>query len=247
MLKAFLANEYVLTFQVKESISSDKLLLAGSGCESTRHTIEMSKDMAAAGADVVLVITPNYFKAKMSGEAFFNHFKAVADESPVPVVLYNVPANTGVDMGWDVAAKLAKHPNIIGMKESNGDVTKIGRLVYETRNENFEVMAGSAGFLLGSLNVGAVGGVSALANVLPNEVAQLQELFESGEHEKARELQHRLIGPNGAVTKLFGVPGLKRAMEWFGYFGGPTRKPLLPLTSEEEQRLRQSFTSTGFL
>ena len=236
-----------LFFQVRKYASKDKLVLAGSGCESTAQTIALTAAMAEAGADAAVVVTPCYFKAKMNGAALKAHFLAVADASPIPVVLYSVPANTGIDLPVDVVAELAKHPNIVGMKESGGDVAKIGKMIYDTRDvENFQLLAGSASFLLPALTVGAVGGICALANALPTEVARLQQLYEEGKAEEARVLQHRLIAPNGAVTKVFGVPGLKTAMEWFGYYGGPTRRPLLPPTEEEVTKLKSAFTSSGF-
>ncbi len=149
---------------------TDKLVLAGSGCESTRATIQMTAAMAAAGADAAVVITPSYFKAKMSGPALEQHFRAVADASPVPVVLYSVPANTAIDLAADSVARLSRHPNIIGVKDSGGDVAKIGEMVAATEGEDFQVLAGSASFLLPALTVGAVGGICALANVLPAQV-----------------------------------------------------------------------------
>ncbi|XP_038065460.1 4-hydroxy-2-oxoglutarate aldolase, mitochondrial-like [Patiria miniata] len=233
--------------RVRQATPADKLILAGSGCESTRDTIEMSKMMGDAGADALLVVTPFYFKSMMTSEALINHFTKVADNSPVPVILYSVPANTGLDLPVDVAVALSKHPNIIGMKESGGDVTKIGLIVHQTKDNNFQMLAGSAGFFLQSLSVGAVGGVCALANVLGREVCQVQTFFSDGKMEEAMKLQHRLIEPNSAVTKRFGVPGLKTAMEWFGFYGGPVRNPLLPTSEAHKEQLREAFTRNGFL
>jgi 4-hydroxy-2-oxoglutarate aldolase len=130
----------------------------------------MTAAMAAAGADAAVVITPCYFKAKMTGPVLEQHFTAVADASPIPIVLYSVPANTGIDLPADVVARLSRHPNIVGMKDSGGDVAKIGEMVRATEQEDFQVLAGSASFLLHALAVGAVGGICALANVLPAQV-----------------------------------------------------------------------------
>lgn len=207
----------------------------------------MTNAMADAGADAAVVITPCYFKAKMNSSALMEHFTTVADKSKIPVILYSVPANTTLDMDPGCVSQLSKHPNIIGIKDSGGDIAKIGKMVHDARSEEFQVLAGSASFLLASLHVGAVGGICALANALPEEVCMLQQLFQDQKLDEATALQHRLIDPNGAVTKTFGVPGLKTAMEWFGYYGGPTRKPLMPLSKEEEGKLRASFTSNGFI
>jgi 4-hydroxy-2-oxoglutarate aldolase len=116
------------------------------------------------------------FKAKMSGPALEQHFRAVADASPIPVVLYSVPANTAIDLAADVVARLSRHPNIVGVKDSGGDVAKIGEMVAATEGEDFQVLAGSASFLLPALTVGAVGGICALANVLPAQVQYIEKV-----------------------------------------------------------------------
>lgn len=233
--------------KVRQMVPKDKLILAGSGCESTRATIEMGKLMAEAGADALLVVTPCFYKSGMTADALYQHYIKVADDSPVPVILYSVPSNTGVDLPADTVARLSSHPNICGVKDSGGDVAKIGLMVHQTKNNNFQVLAGSAGFLMQAYCVGAVGGVCALANVLGKETCELHSLYHAGKYEEAKALQHRLIAPNAAVTRTFGVPGLKQAMEWFGYYGGPCRSPLLPLNKAQEEAVRNTFTSNGFL
>jgi len=232
---------------VKDVLGSEKLVLAGSGCESTKETMKMTDSMAEAGADAAVVVTPCYFKSKMTPKALEMHFRSVADSSPVPVILYSVPANTSLDLGVGVVSSLASHSNIIGMKDSGGDISKIGQMIHLTKGQDFQMIAGSASFLLSALMVGSVGGICALANALPDPVCELQEKFNSGDLTSARDLQHRLIGPNNAVTKQLGVPGLKQAMDWCGYYGGPTRKPMLPLEPAETKELEECFKSNGFL
>ena len=182
----------------------------------------------------------------MTGAALESHYLTVAEASPIPVLLYSVPANTTLDLPLDTVLRLSSHKNIIGIKESGGDITKIASMIHGTRGENFQVIAGSASFLLASLYLGAVGGICALANVLPGPVCQLVSLFTEGRHEEARALQYRLIAPNGAVTKQFGVSGLKQSMDWAGYYGGPTRSPLQPLSQLQTQLLSTAFQSAGF-
>lgn len=126
-------------------------------------------------------------------------------------------------------------------------VTRIGLIVHKTRKQDFQVLAGSAGFLMASYALGAVGGVCALANVLGAQVCQLERLCLTGQWEDAQKLQHRLIEPNAAVTRRFGIPGLKKMMDWFGYYGGPCRAPLQELSPAEEEALRMDFTSNGWL
>ncbi|XP_056266122.1 4-hydroxy-2-oxoglutarate aldolase, mitochondrial isoform X2 [Pseudoliparis swirei] len=232
---------------VRRSLPPGKLLMAGSGCESTRATVRLTEKMAAAGADVVLVVTPCFYKGKMDVRALTQHFTKVADSSPVPVVLYSVPANTGLELPLDAAVTLSEHPNIVGLKDSGGDISRIGLIVHRTRSQDFQVLAGSAGFLMAAYSVGAVGGVCALANVLGLQLCELESLCVSGRWKEARDLQQRLIQPNAAVTRKLGVPGLKQAMEWFGFHGGACRSPLQPLTEAEAQQLRGDFASNGWL
>ncbi|XP_045133500.1 4-hydroxy-2-oxoglutarate aldolase, mitochondrial-like [Portunus trituberculatus] len=238
-----------LVSRVREFLPQDsnKLVLAGSGCESTRDTIAMSQKMAVAGADAVMVVTPSYYKGGMKDAALHAHFTAVADNCPVPVILYSVPAFTVIDLSLDVIADLAHHPNIIGIKESGGDIAKIGSIVQKTQNVDFQVIAGSASFLLATLQIGGVGGVCALANVLGQSVCELQRLVMENDMSTAIELQKKLIAPNAAVTKTFGIPGLKQVMDWMGMYGGPLRSPLQPLTQQETEKLRQVFVNAGYL
>ncbi|XP_042314742.1 4-hydroxy-2-oxoglutarate aldolase, mitochondrial [Sceloporus undulatus] len=232
---------------VRQTMPKENLLLAGTGCESTQNTIEMTAQMADRGADAALVVTPFYFRGSMTSAALIHHYTQVADASPIPVILYSVPANTGLELPIDAVLTLAQHPNIVGIKDSGGNITRVGLLVHKTQNEDFQVLAGSAGFLLASYIVGAAGGICALANVLGTRVCQLEQLCHAGSWDEARELQHRLIEPNIAVTQKFGVPGLKQAMEWFGYHGGFCRAPLLPLSETQVTALRQDFSSNGWL
>lgn len=232
---------------VRRCLPKDKLLMAGSGCESTRATVGLTEKMAAVGADVVLVVTPCFYKGKMNSSALIQHFTKVADHSPVPVVLYSVPANTGLELPLDAVLTLAQHPNILGLKDSGGDITRIALIVQKTSSQSFQVLAGSAGFLMAAYCVGAVGGVCALANVLGPQVCELEQLCVSGRWDEARVLQQRLIEPNTAVTRKLGVPALKQAMEWFGFHGGACRSPLQPLTDTEVQQLRTDFTSNGWI
>lgn len=245
----FLTNEekVELVRNVAQMAGPSKLIIAGSGCESTRDTIQMGEKMAAVGANALLVVTPCFYKGLMTNEALISHFAKVADVSPVPVILYSVPGNTGIDLAIDVVVKLSSHPNIIGLKDSGGDISKLGEIVYRTQGNNFQVLAGSGSFLLASYTVGCVGGILGVANVLGQECCDLEKLFKQGKMEEAKALQHRLIQPNMAVTRRFGVPALKTSMEWKGYYGGLPRSPMLPLSKQNEALLKQIFTESGFL
>ena len=223
---------------VREWLPNDRFLIAGAGMESTHATIDLTKRMADAGAHAALIVTPHYFTGKMTAEALEHHYHSVAEASPLPILLYSVPANTGLILPAEAVLRLAPHPNIVGMKDSGGDITRIGYLVNYTPDD-FSIFAGSAGFYLGALAIGAAGLVGALANIATTDLARMVDAFRKGQFESAREIQLRLIAPNYAVTSQFGVAGLKSAMEMMGFYGGPVRSPLLPLSSDEKIELRR--------
>ncbi|HHV65703.1 MAG TPA: 4-hydroxy-tetrahydrodipicolinate synthase [Peptococcaceae bacterium] len=222
-----------------------KPVIAGTGAESTEETIRLCLAAADAGANAVLVVTPNYYKGSMTEPVLKRFYTDVADASPVPVILYNMPRNTGINISAKLVAELAVHPNIIGIKDSGGDIVQITNCVANTP-EDFAVFAGSASFLYPSLAVGATGGTLALANIFPNECARIVELFETGNKDEALQLQSRLIASNSAVTVKYGIAGLKAAMDMMGLYGGNPRLPLLPLGEAEKADLKAILTQTGF-
>jgi 4-hydroxy-2-oxoglutarate aldolase len=223
-----------------------RLLIAGSGAESTRETIALTRAMAERGAEAVLVVTPSYFRGRMTPAALEGHFRAVADAAPVPVVLYNVPANTGVDLTAATAIKLSRHPNIIGLKDSGGDLQKMA-LVIRDAAPGFQVLAGSAGFLLPALVLGAVGGIAALANLAGRPLDRMAQALRAGALDEARTIQLRLVESNLAVTARFGVAGLKAALALCGRPVGVVRPPLVPLEAEEHTALRAILVKAGLL
>lgn len=231
-------EEKVRVWEVaRQAIPAGKLLVAGAGCESTRQTVALSSRAADAGADAVLILTPHYYGGQMTPDALTRHFETVADSAPVPLVLYNMPRFTHVDMDAATVERIARHPNVIGIKDSGGDVGKLAQIV-DAAGESFQVLAGSASFFLPALTVGAVGGVMALANIAPQALIDLQQLFEVGDRDEAAALQRRLVPVNTAVTAGFGVPGLKAALDMLGYYGGPVRSPLRTLSEREIRKLR---------
>ena len=162
----------------------------------------------------------------------------VADASPIPILIYNVPKFTNVNMDAAAVARAAEHPNIAGIKDTSGNITQLADTV-RVVGPDFQVLAGSASFLLAGLTVGAVGGILALANIAPQMGLELARLFEAGARDEAAELQRRMIPVNSAVTARFGIAGLKAALDMLGYYGGPVRSPLLGLTEDERQTLRE--------
>jgi 4-hydroxy-2-oxoglutarate aldolase len=212
---------------VREGVPRDRVLLVGTGRQSTRATIAATRRAATAGADAVLVLTPFYFKSQMTPEALAEHYQAVADASPVPVLLYNFTSVTGLNMAPDVVAGLSAHPNIVGLKDSNGDIGQVAGVVARVPPD-FAVLVGSASTLHPAMVAGASGGIVAVANVAPETCVRLYDLVRAGRHDEARDLQRRLTPLANAVTGGYGIAGLKVAMEIAGYAGGEVRRPLRP-------------------
>jgi 4-hydroxy-2-oxoglutarate aldolase len=230
----------------RKHIPAGKLLLAGCGCESTHSSITLAKQAAKLGADVALFISPCYYKSKMDNAGLGDYYTKIADACPIPISMYNMPANTGVDMSVELIVKMSAHPNIAAVKDSSGNVAKMGEVVHNVRPD-FQVIAGSAGFLYPALCVGAVGGVLALANIAPQQCCDILEFFKRGKYEDAKQLQLRMIAPNRAVTAGLGVPGLKAAMEMVGMYGGDPRSPMLPLGEEPKAKLKGILQTAGIL
>jgi 4-hydroxy-2-oxoglutarate aldolase len=224
----------------REAIPRDKAFIVGTGRESTQGAIKASKRAAEHGADAVLVRTPGFFKSQMTSDAFVRHYTAVADASPVPVLLYNFTALTGVNLLPAAVAQLAPHPNIIGMKESGGDVAQIMDLVSGTPGD-FCVLAGSAATFYPMLCVGAVGGILALGCALPEPCMHLFELTRAGRHDEAIALQRQLVPVARLLGSTHGVPGLKAALNLLGYDVGVPRPPLAPLPATALPALRAAL------
>jgi 4-hydroxy-2-oxoglutarate aldolase len=231
---------------VTEDTQSARPVIAGSGMPSTQATIELSHDMADAGASALLVVTPSYFKSKMDHTALAEYFTTVADDSPLPVLLYNVPSNTGIDMSAETILAVAGHPRIVGIKDSSGRVDKMGEVVRHAPDD-FCVLAGSGGYFLGALAMGAVGMVAALANIAGKALREVLDAFDKRDLALAREKQLKLVDINRAVTSSYGVAGLKAAMDMMGYYGGPVRPPLINLEASQREGLRSLLIEASLL
>jgi 4-hydroxy-2-oxoglutarate aldolase len=229
---------------VRSEVPRDRPLIAGTGRESTAATIAATRRAAAAGVDAVLVRTPAFFKSQMTTEVFVRHYIDVADNSPVPVLLYNVTMFTGVTLQANAVATLALHPNIVGMKESGSDIGLIAEYIARTPDD-FTVLAGSAATLFHALCADCDGAILALAALVPSEIIGMQALLEEGRLDDARALQSRLMPLARSLGALHGVPGLKAALELMGFAAGPPRPPLGPVSPQTIDLLRAQLDTLG--
>ncbi|HHW18549.1 MAG TPA: dihydrodipicolinate synthase family protein [Firmicutes bacterium] len=228
----------------RKHFPEDKLVIAGTGCESTRATIRLTKKAADVGVDAALVITPHYFKANMKDPALEQYYRDVADNSPIPVLLYNMPGNTGLNMTPPLVKRLSSHPKIKGIKDSSGNIVQISEIIRDVPPD-FSVFAGSASFLLPALVMGAKGGTLASANVVPDLCVKIYDLVNEGKIEEARVIQKDILALNALVTSKYGVAGLKAALDMVGYFGGLPRRPILPIGEQEKAEIRSALEKLG--
>ena len=229
---------------VREAVPRERALLAGTGRESTKATIAATRRAAAAGVDAVLVRTPSFFKPQMTTDVFVRHYLEVAEGSPVPVLLYNVTMFTGVNLAPEAVERLASHPNIVGMKESGSDVGQIAEYAARTP-DTFTVLAGSATTFFHALCAGCDGAILALAGLLPDDCVRLWTLVRDGRMDEARALQLRLMPIARSVGGVYGIPGLKAALDLMGFAGGPPRPPLRPVAAQTIDLLRTQLDALG--
>jgi len=226
----------------RDGVPTGKLLIVGTGRESTIGAIRATRRAAALGADAVLVRTPGFFKSQMNADAFVRHYRAVADASSVPVLLYNFTAVTGVDIPPAAVFQLASHPNIGGMKESNADIAKLGDLIAGVPS-TFRVLAGTATTFYAALCAGCAGGILALGCVVPDACVRLYELTVAGRHDEARALQRALVPLAKLIGPTYGVAGLKAALRLDGIEMGDPRSPLAPLGDAGIAALREQLSA----
>ena len=231
-----------LTEIAAEEAEGKLMLMAGAHFPSTRETISCAKALAAAGAGSLLLLPPHYFKGNQT--AILNYFTEVADNSPVPIFLYNMPANTGVDMETETMIAASLHPNIKGIKDTSGNMTKLGYLA-AAAPEGFSVFGGTGNWFLAALSMGACGGTMAASILYPNTCRKIYNSFHENNMKEAMELQSKLLPVSDALTRRFGVPGLKAALDSKGMKGGPCRSPLLPVSDEVKKEIIKILDNSG--
>jgi 4-hydroxy-2-oxoglutarate aldolase len=226
---------------VAECAAPDKLLMAGTGVESVRETVWLTNRAAEMGYKAAMVRTPHYYKNMLNhAAAQALYFRAVADQSKIPLMIYNWPQATGVDIPVEAVVALSEHPNVIAIKESSGNLEKVMQMIREVK-PGFQVLVGSAPTLWPSLAVGAAGAVLAYANAAPYSTITIWEAHRTRDTEAARDWQNRIARAAVLVTTKYGIPGLKHAMDLNGYYGGPVRLPLTPPTPEAKREIEEAF------
>ncbi|HJQ71490.1 MAG TPA: dihydrodipicolinate synthase family protein [Blastocatellia bacterium] len=229
---------------IKQAASPGLAVVAGVNELSTRAAITSTRAAADAGADFVLLITPYFYKSSMTGEALRRHFRQVADQSPVPVLIYNVPQNTGVVIESAVIAELAAHENIVGVKDSSGNFGAIAETIRRAPDA-FAVLTGNGGILYPSLLMGARGAILGVACAAPRVCVDIYTAAARGDHARARDLQTRLAPVSHIVTAGLGVPGLKAAMGMIGFKGGEPRAPLMTVSAAEREKIESVLRESG--
>jgi 4-hydroxy-2-oxoglutarate aldolase len=224
----------------------DKLLVAGTGRESTSAAVDFTRRAAHAGAQAALVFCPAYYRSAMTDSALEHHYRVLADAAEIPIILYHVPKFRPVTFSIDLVLRLAEHPNILGIKDTSGDLAFMAALLKD-RPPGFRIYVGMASILLAGLALGADGGILALANVAPVECVALAQAVQRCDLAQARSLQFRLLPVNQAVTSRFGIPGLKHALDLLGYHGGEARRPLEPLAADAKDTIAVILENAGLL
>ena len=227
-----------LLVAAQEGQAPGKLLIAGTGAESTAETIARTKRAAALGYTVALVKTPYYYKPVYRPEVYLRHYRSVADASPIPILLYSVPIFTGITLETPEILALAGHPNIVGIKDSSGVIQRVVEVAGAAPKE-FRVLTGGAAVVYPALCAGARGAILALASALPEKCAEVYRLWKAGQHDRASALQQRLAVASKTIASENGIAGLKHAMDLRGYSGGLPRPPLLPLAEDKKQQINK--------
>ena len=225
-------------------VPSEKWLLAGIGSESTRQTISRAQDAKGIGADAALIVSPHYFLKRMTQAALMSHFRAVADASPLPVMLYNIPVYAHVVMSPEFVHELAQHENVIGMKDSAGNLPMLAEYL-GAQSDSFRVLTGSGATMVPALTAGVKGAILAIALYAGPMVRQMFDLFTAGRVDEATALQEKLKPLATDIAGAMGPAGIKAAMTMTGLHGTVPRSPLLPVGDAELTTIRAGLQAAG--
>jgi 4-hydroxy-2-oxoglutarate aldolase len=225
---------------------TNQFVMAGCIFESTKETIEFAKIAEGLGSDFITLLPPSYFKKEMTDGVLFRYFSDVANNVKKPCLVYNAPQFCGgTVLSVSLIKDLAKHPNIIGVKDSS-NAANIESYLFAVR-DSFNVIPGSANFFMNALFMGANGGVISLANIFPDMTCQLYDLVVAKKFEEAFKLNEKVIQTNKSVSGTGGVAAVKYAMDLAGLHGGNPRLPLLPLGDDVKKKIEDYLKKEGLI
>lgn len=231
----------------REAIPRDRTFIAGTGTHSTLHSLRQTRRAAELGADAAIVITPHYFTKGFSpAAAQIRHYRALAEASPIPIMIYNFPLNTGINLEADTVAKIAQHPNVCGIKDSSGNIPQLAQMIDQTP-KTFHVLVGAASALLPGLAIGGSGGILALAVIAAREFCEVYALARAGRWDEAKALASRMMPVDREVPGRHGIGGLKAALDLQGFFGGPCRQPLGTPDGDAIEDIKEVLATGGLL
>jgi 4-hydroxy-2-oxoglutarate aldolase len=220
----------------RRAVPPDRMVLMGTGAESTRLTVRRCHEAQTVGADAALVVAPHYYGNAMNTEALRAHYTKVADASPIPVLLYNIPKYMHFKIPPELVAELAKHQNIVGIKDSSGDLELLKSYVH-AQSDSFSVLTGNGGQLHAALMAGARGGILAVALFLAERSVAIYRAHVKGDHATSERMQGEMKPHAATIVGELGVPGVKAAMDIVGLHGGPVRSPLMDLDAAGRARV----------
>ena len=240
------AESEKLVAAARATAGPDMMVIAGASRESTRMTVEFASRLAGLGADAVLLKPPHYYKSLLSQDLVKRYYFDVADKSPVPLLIYNIPQNTGISVEPSTVIELSHHPNIAGIKDSSGVLSNLTEVVPGVRPD-FHFLLGTGNIFLAGLLLGGSGGILALATAVPELCVEVKTLYRRGKLAEARKLQLDLAPLNKVLTQTMGIPAIKHALDLLGYAGGAPRPPLLPLDEAGKAQVRSLLIKLGVL
>ncbi|MGH9320051.1 MAG: dihydrodipicolinate synthase family protein [Vicinamibacteria bacterium] len=220
----------------REIVPQDRVFVAGTGGESTRETLELTRWVSGIGADYAILITPHYNRRSFTVSGIVDHYHRIAEASPIPIVVYHIPVCTGLSLEPSTVAKIAEHRNVAGIKDSSGDVFALQEYKRLCR-EDFAILTGSASILLAALTAGARGAILADACLAWDLPAALQEAFDASDLDRARAIQTRMVALQRVAVARYGIPGIKATLDHMGFYGGPPRRPLQPVDAQAKAEL----------
>lgn len=240
-------REYIRVIEAARACVPEQLaFIVGAGQQSVRGSVDEVRRAALAGADAVLVITPHFYRGAMTQSALVDYYRMVADDSPVPVLLYSMPELTGIALAAETVARLSEHGNIVGIKDSSGDVINFAEML-RVVPDDFAVLTGNGALLYAALSAGGRGAILAVGCVAPRLAVAIYDAVEAGDHKRARELQRRLTPLARAVTVRYGIGGLKAALDMIGYKGGAVRAPLAAASEEARREIARLIREANFV